>query len=119
MKHELDELLQQSGISENTLKHYGVKGMKWDESKRQEVVDDTIRGNYGNGEERKAQLGERYQEVQGMVNEQLRTGKPAQRPIQKNDVKKLKAKLKKKSLLERLKKFTDRKVKDIISKINS
>lgn len=122
--HELDELLKHSGVDkltleEGTLKHYGVKGMKWDESKRQEVVDDTIRGNYGNGEERKAQLGERYTEVQDMVNEQLRTGKPAQRPIAKTDVKKIKKNLKKKSLIERLKKYTHTKLDNIISKLKN
>lgn len=119
--HELDKLLKHGGIDDVTLKHYGVKGMKWDETKRQEVVDDTIRGNYGNGEERKAQLGERYSEVQDMVNEQMRTGKPAQRPIKTADAKKLKAKLKKtkqgKSIIQRLKKYTNSKINDILSKL--
>lgn len=113
--------IQQSHPLDDVLLHYGVKGMKWDEAKRQEVVDDTIRGNYGNGEERKAELGERYTEVQDMVNEQIKTGKPAKRPIKKTDVKKLKDKLKKSkkstTFLERLEKFTSSEMKNLVSKL--
>ena len=115
--HKLDKEVQ------DILKHYGVKGMKWDETKRQEVVDDTIRGNYGNGEDRKQQLGERYSEVQDMVNEQLKTGKPAKRPIKKSDVKNVKKKLKKTkratTFLERLKAKTKSEKKKLISRLNS
>ena len=36
-----------------------------------EMADDVIRGDYGNGEERKRRLGRRYNAVQNRVNEKL------------------------------------------------
>lgn len=110
--HELDEVL----------KHWGVKGMKWDETKRKDeaalndlmnkynltpeqaknvqalaeaikaqkeqkgsgsdksktesekLADEVIKGLYGNGEERKKKLGDKYAEVQALVNEKLKGG---------------------------------------------
>ena len=41
---------------------------RYDESSLLLLVKQTIRGDYGNGEERKARLGGRYQEVQNQVN---------------------------------------------------
>lgn len=79
--HKLDKEV------EDILKHWGVKGMKWDEKKKKDdekkdekaaadekLVNDVIRGNYGNGEERKRKLGSRYREIQDMVNERLKNG---------------------------------------------
>lgn len=41
---------------------------RYDETSLLTLVKNTIRGDYGNGEERKARLGGRYQEVQRQVN---------------------------------------------------
>lgn len=41
---------------------------RYDESSLLVLVKNTIRGDYGNGEERKARLGGRYREVQNQVN---------------------------------------------------
>lgn len=40
----------------------------------EEEALDVIRGKYGNGEERKRNLGDRYEEIQSMVNEMYRNG---------------------------------------------
>lgn len=37
-----------------------------------QLVNDVIRGDYGNGQERKDKLGKYYQEIQSMVNEKLK-----------------------------------------------
>ena len=36
-----------------------------------EYADSVIRGDYGNGEERKRQLGDHYNSIQNVVNEKL------------------------------------------------
>lgn len=102
--HKLDKEV------EDILQHWGVKGMKWDDSKKkdedeeeekttkkpkkesvskadEDLVNEVIRGNYGNGEERKKKLGKRYREIQDMVNEKLRNGGSA-KPSSKTPAKK-------------------------------
>lgn len=56
--------------------HYGVKGMKWGENLFGDELDDaarrTARGEFGNGEERKKQLGQHYAQIQARVNELMK-----------------------------------------------
>lgn len=111
------------------LKHHGVKGMKWDETKTKpydplakerekedkkkgskkspkkdsadaKLVNEIIRGKYGNGEVRKKKLGKKYRKLQDLVNEQL-LGKSSNKSkdgskakSKKEDLNKIKEKLK-------------------------
>lgn len=59
-------------IWKEELYHYGVKGMRWRNRKEfDKVVNDTIRGNYGNGADRQKRLGDDYYQVQSEVNRRL------------------------------------------------
>ena len=57
------------------LYHHGVKGMKWEKKMSnkeiKEVAQDVINGKYGNGSERKKELGDNYEEIQSKVNDIL------------------------------------------------
>lgn len=61
-------------IDPNELYHHGVKGMKWGKHLTAEQVNqaatDVMNGRYGNGDERKKNLGSHYSEIQKKVNEQ-------------------------------------------------
>ncbi len=67
----------------NMLYHHGVKGMKWGKqmSKKEirEAAQDTINGKYGNGAERKKELGEHYDEIQSKVNSILGVNKESKK----------------------------------------
>lgn len=62
------------------LLHYGVKGMKWGENifgqDEDELAKRTMRGEFGNGEERKRQLGEHYSQIQSRVNQLMKNSSP-------------------------------------------
>lgn len=57
------------------LYHHGVKGMKWEKKMSnkeiKEAAQDVIKGKYGNGSERKKELGDNYEEIQSKVNDIL------------------------------------------------
>lgn len=76
---------------DNYLIHYGIKGMKWKKHKMSDkeyaartaeanyratnqMVNDTIKGKYGNEADRQKRLGVNYYYVQSQVNKRL-TGK--------------------------------------------
>lgn len=57
------------------LYHHGVKGMKWGKhltsAQLTEATNDVINGKYGNGDERKKNLGSHYDQIQEAVNKKL------------------------------------------------
>lgn len=130
--HKLDEEVK------DILKHWGVKGMKWDEKLKKEedeaekkkkaaekksanakLVDEIIRGKYGNGEVRKKKLGKKYRELQDLVNEKL-LGKPAKKSKDKSKTKtKSKSKSKSKSKKTSKKKEAVKHIKSKLKTKNS
>lgn len=71
------------------LYHQGVKGMKWGKhlttAQVNKAASDTIEGKYGNGQERRNQLGSNYDQIQSKVNEKLSSKEKSKETTEKTD----------------------------------
>ena len=64
------------GFSVNEVKEEAANQQGYDRGEIEQLADETIRGDYGNGQDRQNALGDKYDVVQATVNSRLMGGNP-------------------------------------------